>query len=79
MVTAQLSLQVNRAGLAAVLEQSQVRGGLLGETAANCQPGMKRRLNRGCERVKLLLMTKCGSGGIMLDKSPNLSCVFIAR
>lgn len=57
----------------------QVRGGLLGETAAHGKPGMKRRFNRGCERVRLLLVTKCGFRDIMSGKSPNFSCAFIAH
>lgn len=79
LITAWLSPGVNRAGLATVLDRSQVRGGLLGEIVANCKPGMKKRFNRGCERVKLLLMMKCGFWDIMLGKSPNLSCAFIGH
>lgn len=79
LLTTQLSPGVNRAGLAAVFAESQVRGGLLGEIAANCKLGMKRQLSRGCERVKLLLMTKCGLWDGALDTSPNLSWAFTAH
>lgn len=70
---------VNRAGLAAVVGWSQVRRGLLREIGANCRLGKKRRFNRGCERVKLLLMTECRFWDIILGKSPNLSCAFMGH